>query len=50
MRASEQMQKMRDLGASTIESIESNLYAINPKMSYPTDNWAQADPDFWNQK
>jgi hypothetical protein len=46
----EQMQKMRDLGASTIESIESNLYAIDPKMSYPTDNWIQADPDFWNQR
>jgi hypothetical protein len=46
----DQMQKMMDLGASTIESIESNLYAINPKMSYPTDNWIQADPDFWNQR
>ena len=46
----DQMKKMMDLGTATIESIESNLFAVNPKMSYPMDKWAQADPDFWNPK
>jgi hypothetical protein len=40
------MQKMMDLATSTIESSESILLAVNPKMSYPTDNWVNADPTF----
>ncbi len=46
----EQLQKIRDLTASTIESIESNLVQFNPKMSYVSDDWTKADPDFWNRK
>jgi hypothetical protein len=46
----EQMQKLRDLTASTIESIESNLVQFNPKMSYVPDSWVKADPAFWSQK
>jgi hypothetical protein len=46
----EQMQKLRDLTASTIESIESNLVQFNPKMSYVPDSWVKADPAFWGQK
>ena len=42
--------RMNDLEASTFESVETNLYAINPKMSYPTDKWKAGDPDFWGQK
>ncbi len=38
------------LAASTIESIETNLFAVNPKMSYPADNWKAADPGFWGQQ
>jgi hypothetical protein len=26
------------------------LFAFNPKMSYPRDEWVKADPDFWAQK
>ncbi len=47
--SADQKKKMSDLEASTIESIESNLYAVNPKMSYPRDNWKAADPGFWGQ-
>jgi hypothetical protein len=46
----EQMQKLRDLTASTIESIESNLVQFNPKMSYVPDSWVKVDPAFWGQK
>jgi hypothetical protein len=42
-----QLQMMRELGASTIESSESHLFAINPKMSYVPSDW---DPSFWGQK
>jgi len=46
----DQMKKMMDLGTATIESIESNLFVVNPKMSYPMDKWVAADPTFWNQR
>lgn len=45
----EQMGKMRDLATATADIVQSNLLAIDPKMSYPPDQWTQADPDFWNQ-
>jgi hypothetical protein len=46
----EQLKKMRELIAATVESSESNIYAVNPKMSYPSDTWVKADPSFWNQQ
>ncbi|MGI8772081.1 MAG: hypothetical protein ACR2JE_11670 [Acidobacteriaceae bacterium] len=46
----DQMKKMADLSAATIEWSESNVFMINPKMSYPTDTWVKADPAFWGQK
>jgi len=46
----EQMKKWRDLTAAAVESSESNIYAVNPKMSYPFDSWIKADPTFWNQQ
>lgn len=46
----EQMQKLSALAASTTESTESHLFAINPKMSYAMDSWVKADPAFWGQK
>ena len=46
--SADELKKLRDLTASSIESTESHLFAFNPKMSYePT--WANADP-FWSQK
>lgn len=46
----EQMQKMRDLAAATADVEQSNLLALDPKMSYPPPSWVKADPSFWNQK
>lgn len=46
----EQMQKLRELSASAIESLESNVVMFNPKMSYVPDSWIKADPGFWGQK
>ena len=47
--SAEQLQKMRDLGSATVESVESNLYIINPKMSYARPEWTKAAPTFWGQ-
>lgn len=45
----DQLQKMMALGDATIESEESNLFVINPKMSYQNAVWTKADPKFWGQ-
>jgi len=46
----EDKRKIRELTASAVESVESNLVQFNPKMSYVPDSWSKADPTFWNQK
>lgn len=45
-----QLQSMRDLGSRTIESSESDLFAISRQMSYEPDSWATESPDFWGKK
>jgi hypothetical protein len=42
--------KMAQLAASCIESVQSNLFQIDPRMSYPSDTWIKADPGFWKPK
>ncbi len=44
------MKKLEDLEASCVESVQTNLFMFNPKMSYPTDAWIKTDPDFWSPK
>jgi len=44
------MKKMALLEASCVESEQTNLFRIDPKMSYPTDEMVQADPGFWKVK
>ena len=44
------MKKVDELAASSIESSMTNLFEINPKMSYPPDEWIKAEPDFWKPK
>jgi hypothetical protein len=44
------MKKLEELSAATIESSETNLFMLNPKMSYVPDEWMKADPDFWKPK
>src|SRR5271166_2386290 len=46
----EGMKKLSDLSAAAIDSSITNLFAINPRMSYATDDWVKADPDFWKAK
>ena len=44
------MKKFRELLAAAIESSQHNLFVFSPKMSYVSDEWIKADPDFWKPK
>ncbi len=46
----EGMRKLGELSASCIESIEDNLFVMNPKISYVPDEVAKSAPDFWRAK
>jgi hypothetical protein len=45
-----EMKKLNELITASIESQMNNLFAINPKMSYPPDEWIKAEPSFWKPK
>jgi hypothetical protein len=45
----EGMKKVRELSASCIDSVQDNLFAFSPKMSYPAEEWTKAD-SFWKPK
>jgi hypothetical protein len=44
------MKKLSDLESAAIDSSQTNLFQFNPRMSYPSDAWIKADPDFWKPK
>jgi hypothetical protein len=44
------MKKLAETEAACVESSQSQLFAINPHMSYVADDWVKADPDFWKPK
>ena len=44
------MKKLDELSAAAIESAETNLFIFNPRMSYVSEEWIKADPDFWKPK
>ena len=44
------MKKLSELSAAAIESSQTNLFAINPRMSYAADEWGTGDPEFWKPK
>ena len=46
----DQMQLMHEMGSQTVESSESDLFAIVPQISYVPDAWVTASPDFWGKK
>ncbi|HZC43323.1 MAG TPA: hypothetical protein VE195_04055 [Acidobacteriaceae bacterium] len=46
----DQKKKMGDLEASCFASIHTNLYSMDPKMSYVPDRWKTASPDFWGKQ
>jgi hypothetical protein len=44
---------MKRLGAlirASVESSQHELFAFNPRMSYVSEEWIKADPDFWKPK
>ena len=41
---------MRELANSGTLSSENMVFAVNPKMSYPSKETIAADPAFWNPK
>jgi hypothetical protein len=41
------LKKLDELEAACVESRNSNLFVIDPKMSYPPEAWVKADPGFW---
>ena len=44
------LRRLGELEASAVESSEHQLFILNPKMSYPPDDYIKADPDFWQPK
>ena len=46
----EGQKKMADFAAQGVESSEPQLFVLSPKMSYPSQEWIDADPKFWAPK
>jgi hypothetical protein len=44
------MKRLSELSAAAIKSSETNLFQFAPKMSYVSDEWIKADPEFWKPK
>jgi hypothetical protein len=44
------VKQFRELFASSVDYSRSELFSINPKMSYVPDAWIKADGDFWKPK
>lgn len=44
------LKKLGELEASCVESEDSNIFAVSPKMSIPTDDMVKAEPAFWRPK
>ena len=44
------MQKFDELFGQAVDSMRTELFAINPKQSYAEEAWTKADPDFWKPK
>jgi hypothetical protein len=46
----EGLKKLAALESSCLESQQTNLFQISPKMSYPPESWVKAEPAFWKPK
>jgi hypothetical protein len=44
------VKEFHSLFASAVDMSYSQLFSINPKQSYPMDEWVKGDPDFWKPK
>lgn len=43
------MKHAGELAADCIQSVQTNVFVVNPKMSYAADEWAQSAPEIWGQ-
>ncbi|MGP8269876.1 MAG: hypothetical protein ACLQLH_07400 [Terracidiphilus sp.] len=46
----EDWKKLDKLYGDCVESAHTELFAINPRQSYPPEEWVKADPEFWRPK
>lgn len=46
----DQLQMLRNALTATVESSESDLFALSPQLSYVPASWLTAAPDFWGKK
>jgi hypothetical protein len=44
------LRRLGELERAAVESSDHELFVINPRMSYPPDDYVKADPDFWAPK
>ena len=44
------MARLSELVAASVESSEHQLFQVNPRMSYVSDEWIKSDPAFWMPK
>jgi hypothetical protein len=44
------VKKFLELEQASGDSLDSELFQINPRQSYPPEDWVKADPGFWNPK
>ncbi len=50
MGGEEGMRKLDEMFGDAVESSHSELFSVNPKQSYVSDDWIKADPGFWKPK
>lgn len=43
----EGMKKLNEMFASCVSATQSQLFEVNPHMSYVSEDWIKADPDLW---
>jgi hypothetical protein len=46
----EAMQKLDAMYGDCVESAHSELFTVNPKQSYVSEEWIKSDPSFWRPK
>jgi hypothetical protein len=44
------LKEFRELMTATVDYSRSELFSINPKQSYVSEEWIKAEPDFWKPK
>jgi hypothetical protein len=43
----DELKKLDDLEAAAVSSVDSELFEINPRQSYPPSEWVTENPSFW---